>query len=114
MERRLPSSGEADLEARQLNAEELIAAVIPTAYGTQPRRQRVIHSSYNLLHTFVGGALIGLASLVALLASGTIPGISGIFSRLLGEPNADSGWRVLFLAGLIAGAALAFAIVDSA
>jgi len=74
----------------------------------------MIHSDYNFLHAFVGGALIGLASLIGLLASGKIPGISGVFSRLLVKPSADSGWRFLFLAGLVAGGALAFWLVDSA
>jgi uncharacterized protein len=74
----------------------------------------MIHSPYGYGHAFFGGTLIGLASLLAIIASGTIPGISGIFSRFLRNPVADGGWRILFLFGLIAGAGLLFATVDSA
>jgi uncharacterized membrane protein YedE/YeeE len=61
-----------------------------------------------------GGILIGLASLIATAASGKIPGISGIFGRLLRAPKGDSAWRLIFLVGLIAGAAIAFAVSDHA
>lgn len=54
------------------------------------------------LSGFVGGALIGLAAAMLMLLTGRIAGISGIFGGLL-TPNAgDRGWRIAFLAGLIA------------
>ena len=38
---------------------------------------------YTLLNPLIGGILIGLASLLATALSGKIPGISGVFGRLL-------------------------------
>jgi uncharacterized membrane protein YedE/YeeE len=81
-------------------------------------------SHYNYLHAVVGGCLIGFASLIATVLSGKIPGISGVFGRLLvpathDQPSQGSGlagktWRVVFLIGLIGGAALSFSLWDSA
>lgn len=59
------------------------------------------------LSGFLGGALIGLAAAMLMLLTGRIAGISGIFGGLL-TPNAgDRGWRVAFIAGLIAAPLLA-------
>jgi uncharacterized membrane protein YedE/YeeE len=69
---------------------------------------------YTFAHALIGGMLIGLGSLLALLATGKIPGISGVFSRILRPRKGDTAWRVVFLAGLLAGAALAFATSDIA
>ena len=69
---------------------------------------------YTLLHALVGGILIGLASLSATVLSGKIPGISGVFGRLLVPATADKTWRVVFLIGLIGGAALSFSLWESA
>lgn len=69
---------------------------------------------YTLLHAFIGGLLIGLASLIATALSGKVPGISGVFGRLLVPATPDKMWRFMFLVGLIAGAALSFAVSDSA
>lgn len=55
----------------------------------------------------VGGALIGLAATALYAATGRIAGISGIVGGLLRAGPADWGWRLLFLAGLVAGAAAA-------
>ncbi len=74
----------------------------------------MFHSDYSPLHSVVGGILIGLASLLALLATGIIPGISGLFSRILRPRKGDTAWRWVFFAGLLAGAAVAFAWVDAA
>jgi uncharacterized membrane protein YedE/YeeE len=87
-------------------------------------------SDYTLLHAAIGGCLIGLASLCAAVLSGKVPGISGVFGRLFvpGTPDppsrelrrgkqggsGDKLWRVVFLAGLIGGAALSFALWESA
>jgi uncharacterized membrane protein YedE/YeeE len=70
------------------------------------------HYSYS--HALIGGILIGLASLIAALLSGKVPGISGVFGRLLVPATPDKMWRVVFLAGLIGGAALSFAFWESA
>jgi len=62
----------------------------------------------SLLAGFAGGCLIGLGSLLALAVSGKVPGISGVFARLLQRGTPGKAWRLLFLTGLIAGAALVF------
>jgi uncharacterized membrane protein YedE/YeeE len=49
-----------------------------------------------------GGALIGLASVFLMLLTGRIAGISGILGGLLAFEGADKGWRIAFLAGLVA------------
>jgi hypothetical protein len=51
----------------------------------------------------IGGLLIGLASVLLLLANGRIAGISGIFGGLLPPRRGDLGWRALFVSGLILG-----------
>ena len=69
---------------------------------------------YTLWHALIGGILIGLASLLATALSGKIPGISGVFGRLLVPATPDKRWRSLFLLGLVGGAALSFLLCDSA
>jgi hypothetical protein len=49
----------------------------------------------------VGGGLIGLASVLLMLLTGRIAGISGIFGGLLKAGSDDRGWRIAFIAGLI-------------
>lgn len=53
------------------------------------------------LHALAGGALIGLAAAIALVAYGRIAGISGLLGRAL---DADPGrpFRLAFLGGLVA------------
>jgi len=55
----------------------------------------------------LGGALIGIASAVLLLADGKIAGISGILGRGFFARGEDLPWRIAFLAGLPLGAWLA-------
>ena len=50
----------------------------------------------------IGGALIGLAAVLLMLLTGRIAGISGIFGGCLSFGAADKGWRIAFIAGLIA------------
>src|SRR5438046_7725754 len=69
---------------------------------------------YTYVHALVGGCLIGLASLIATVLSGKVPGISGVFGRLLVTTTPDKTWRLVFLIGLIRGAALSFALSHSA
>ncbi|MGH6703351.1 MAG: YeeE/YedE family protein [Bradyrhizobium sp.] len=54
-----------------------------------------------------GGALIGLAAAGLMLLTGRIAGVSGIFGGLLALRPADQGWRIAFVAGLIAAPLLA-------
>ena len=70
--------------------------------------------TYTLLNPLIGGILIGLASLLATVLSGKIPGISGVFGRLLVPATPDKTWRIVFLLALIGGAALSFALWQSA
>jgi len=69
---------------------------------------------YTLLNPVIGGILIGFASLLATVLSGKIPGISGVFGRLLVPATPDKTWRAVFLLGLIGGAALSFSLWQSA
>lgn len=54
-----------------------------------------------------GGALIGLAAASLMLLTGRVAGVSGIFGGLLALRPADRGWRIAFVAGLIAAPVLA-------
>jgi uncharacterized membrane protein YedE/YeeE len=49
-----------------------------------------------------GGALIGLAAAALMMLTGRLAGVSGIFGGLLSFGPADRGWRLAFVAGLIA------------
>lgn len=69
-------------------------------------------SSY--IHGLIGGILIGFSSLIATVLNGKIPGISGLVSRLFVPTTPDKSWRLVFLGGLIGGAALSFFFWDSA
>ena len=54
----------------------------------------------------VGGALIGAAAVLLLLANGRIAGVSGITGGLLEPPpRGDRLWRIAFILGLWAGVA---------
>lgn len=55
---------------------------------------------------FAGGLLIGAASLLLLLFSGRIAGISGIMSGLIKAPRNDFFWRSAFLIGIVIGSFL--------
>ena len=59
----------------------------------------------------LGGALIGLASILVLRVQGRVAGISGICGSLLRPTRGDVGWRVAFVLGLLA--AGAFALVQA-
>lgn len=60
----------------------------------------------DFLTPLIGGILIGLGSILAMVGSGKIPGISGIAARLLRPSCNDKRWRALFLLALIVGAGL--------
>ena len=55
----------------------------------------------------VGGALIGIASAAVVAINGRIPGISGVCARAMQGVRGDTAWRVVFLVGLVLGAAVA-------
>lgn len=60
-----------------------------------------------------GGLLIGLAAALLMLFNGRIAGISGIVGGLLRGPRGERGWRVAFLAGMLAAPLLATALAWS-
>jgi hypothetical protein len=54
------------------------------------------------LSGLLGGALIGLAAAVLMMLTGRLAGVSGILGGVLQARPADQGWRIAFIAGLIA------------
>lgn len=52
--------------------------------------------------SLAGGALIGLAAAILIVANGRIAGISGIVGGLLRPARNDWGWRLAFVIGLLA------------
>jgi uncharacterized protein len=54
-----------------------------------------------------GGALIGLAAAALMMLTGRLAGVSGILGGVLQARPADQGWRIAFIAGLIAAPLLA-------
>jgi uncharacterized membrane protein YedE/YeeE len=53
----------------------------------------------------IGGALIGLGATVLYALTGRIAGVSGIGGGLLRAGSPDAGWRLMFIGGLVLGAA---------
>ncbi|MCS6899892.1 MAG: YeeE/YedE thiosulfate transporter family protein [Myxococcales bacterium] len=65
-------------------------------------------TNFTPLPALIGGILIGLSASLLLLSHGKIAGISGILGGLLTRGTPDRGYRLWFLAGLLAaGGALA-------
>ena len=61
------------------------------------------------ISALAGGALIGLAASLLLVAAGRVAGISGIAGGLLFPARGDVRWRALFIGGLVgAGLVAAF------
>ena len=65
----------------------------------------------NVGSALAGGALIGSAALILYATLGRIAGISGISYGLLWGERSEFGWRLTFIAGLLAGGWLAVATV---
>src|SRR5688500_9461396 len=66
------------------------------------------------LRALVGGALIGGAASLLLLAHGRIAGISGILGALLRRDTQDRDWRIAFLIGLVVAGVIAAVAFPSA
>ena len=64
---------------------------------------------FDPVSAFSGGVLIGIASVLLMVLSGRIAGISGIVGGLLTRGAGDKGWRIAFIVGLVA-APLLFAL----
>lgn len=61
----------------------------------------------NIVGGLLGGILIGLAAAILLAVNGRIAGVSGILSgAVTARDRFDRSWRLLFIVGLILGAAL--------
>ncbi len=58
-------------------------------------------SSFDPMSALLGGALIGLASVLLMMLTGRIAGISGILGGCLTLAAGDKVWRVTFIVGLI-------------
>jgi hypothetical protein len=59
--------------------------------------------NFTPVSALIGGGLIGLASVVLMLFIGRIAGIAGIVGGFFGAGGSEIGWRLAFIAGLIAG-----------
>ena len=67
-------------------------------------------TEFEVLMPLTGGVLIGISASMLLLFSGRIAGVSGIFGGTLFKQGKERGWRLSFIAGLIAGGVLLYII----
>ncbi|MEO6004372.1 MAG: YeeE/YedE thiosulfate transporter family protein [Opitutus sp.] len=73
-----------------------------------------MNSPSMVVFALIGGGLIGLGSLLAVLVTGKMPGISGVLSGILRRRPGDTMWRVVFLLGLVGGTFIALRTSSSA
>ena len=66
-----------------------------------------IATQFTPISAMIGGALIGLSSLLLMAGLGRIAGISGIVGQVLAPKSDDRSWRIFFLLGLVAAPFLA-------
>jgi len=59
-----------------------------------------------LWHALIGGLLIGAGAAALLLLNGKIAGISGILDKIIRASLGPQAWRLAFLLGLVAPAAI--------
>jgi uncharacterized membrane protein YedE/YeeE len=69
-------------------------------------------SAFTPWASLAGGALIGLAAALFVLANGRIAGVSGVLGGLLPPRHGDTAWRLAFVLGLV-GAPLVYALVTA-
>lgn len=55
------------------------------------------------VNALLGGVIIGISVSLMLLWNGRVTGISGIINGTLSPVKGDTGWRVLFIVGLLIG-----------
>ncbi|MBE7734569.1 YeeE/YedE family protein [Devosia faecipullorum] len=67
-------------------------------------------TEFTPVEALLGGALIGLASVLLMAFHGRIAGMTGILSGLLPPFSRDWAWRAAFLAGAIAAPSLVIAL----
>jgi uncharacterized protein len=58
-------------------------------------------AAFDPISALIGGALIGLASVLLMLLTGRIAGISGILGGCLTLVTDDKAWRSAFIVGLV-------------
>lgn len=58
--------------------------------------------NFTPIKSLLGGAMIGLSAALFMLLNGRIAGISGVLGGLLTADGWRDGWRVSFVAGLLA------------
>ena len=63
-------------------------------------------TSFTPLSAALGGVLIGLSALMLILLGGRVAGISGVLGGIVGLRRGDLGWRLAFVAGLVAAPAV--------
>src|SRR5688572_3430341 len=64
--------------------------------------------------SIVAGAIFGFAAGLLLLFNGRIAGVSGVAAGLLSPRAGDLGWRICFIAGLLAGGAVIGVVLPTA
>jgi uncharacterized membrane protein YedE/YeeE len=62
--------------------------------------------SFTPVASLAGGALIGLSASALLCLNGRVAGISGIVGGIVQPRRGEVGWRLAFVAGLLAGGLL--------
>jgi uncharacterized membrane protein YedE/YeeE len=67
-------------------------------------------TTFTPVSALLGGLLIGTAASLLLWLDGRIAGVSGILGGLLPPVRGSAAWRALFLAGLVGGAGLFYAL----
>lgn len=65
-------------------------------------------AAFDPVSALIGGALIGIAATLLMLLNGRVAGISGIVAGLIEPASRDWGWRLAFVAGLLAAPLIAF------
>ena len=66
--------------------------------------------SFTPWSSLLGGALIGASASMLLFLNGRVAGISGIVGGLVRPARGETSWRALFIAGLLAGGLLVYAL----
>lgn len=69
-------------------------------------RAPLVTPSFTPISSTIGGVLLGVAASALLLANGEVCGISGIMGGAAFARRGERVWRIVFLAGLLAGGAL--------
>jgi uncharacterized membrane protein YedE/YeeE len=70
-------------------------------------------TEFTPLASAIGGLLIGLSAAMMLVLKGRIAGISGIIGGLPSAPADERPWRAAFMAGLVGGGAVMFALMPA-